>query len=153
MWEAIKSRTTPAAISRFVSVVLMTGSGAVLGTAAWLEPSALGHSTHTQLGLGQCSFLQLTGYPCPMCGATTTFALMAHLRPLDAMLNQPFAAMLFMMTAAVFAVSAAEVVMPRRRWERLLDWIEPWEGRLAVGFLVFMAVGWLYKIALMAGTA
>ena len=134
---------------RFVSLGLAICAGTVLAVAAWLTPSPLGHSTHTQLGLGQCTFLTLTGYPCPMCGMTTTFSLMAHLRPVDALLNQPFGVALFAATAGVFAVAVAEVVLPRRRWQRILDRIAPWEGTIALLFLIGMGSGWMYKIAVM----
>lgn len=36
------------------------------------------HGTHQQLGLPPCSFYALTGWPCPSCGFTTSFSLVAH---------------------------------------------------------------------------
>ena len=141
----------PAIAVRLASAAVAIGTGTVLGLAIWLEPSAAGHGTHLQLGLGECSFLTLTGQPCPMCGATTTFALMGDLRVVAALINQPFATLLFLLTAGAFGISVAEVVQPRRRWGRLLDWIEPWEGRLAAGFLTFMGVAWIWKIYAMSG--
>lgn len=132
-------------MTRWMSVAVAVGSGAVLGLAALLEPSPAGHGTHTQLGLGSCSFLSATGVPCPMCGATTSFSLMAHLRPLDAVVNQPFATLLFLLTASVFAVALVEIVDPRDRWQRLYRWVGPREGFLALAFLVFMGLGWAYK--------
>lgn len=134
-----------AVVERAVSGAVSLGTGAVLGLALWLEPSAAGHGTHLQLGLGTCSFLTFTGHPCPMCGATTTFALMASLRPLDALWNQPFAAVLFLMTLFAFGVSLAEVAWPTRRWTRLLTWLEPVEHWLAGAFLLLMAVAWAWK--------
>lgn len=130
---------------------MLLPTGVVLALAAWLEPSPAGHSTHTQLGLDRCAFLTLTGHPCPMCGATTTFALMAHLRPLEAAINQPFAALLFAVTLSSFAVAAAELARPVGRWERLVAALRPWEGGIAGGFLVLMALGWIYKAWRMAG--
>ena len=123
--------------------------GVVLVLAAWLQPSPLGHSTDAQLGLGQCSFLTLTGYPCPMCGATTTFTLWAHLQPLTGLATQPFASLLFLMTVGTFAVALAEIVQPRERWRRILEALGPYEGVLATLFLVAMGLGWIYKIAIM----
>ena len=35
----------------------------------WLE------ETHRQLGLSPCTFRSVTGYPCPSCGMTSSFAL------------------------------------------------------------------------------
>ncbi len=148
--DRLLSRLPPArTISRVVSAPLALGSGAVLALSAWLEPNPLGHSTHTALGLGQCSFLAISGYPCPMCGMTTSFALFAHLHPIDAVVNQPFSAVMFGITALVFGVSAAEVVAPRERWARLGGRLAPWEATLATGFLIAMGLGWLYKIVMM----
>lgn len=141
---------TPAVAERVLSLVIALGSGAVLAIAVWLTPDAAGHSTHTQLGLQQCTFLSFTGWPCPMCGATTTFSLMAHLRVLDGIANQPFAAALFVATVAVFAISAAEAVLPTRRWSRIYARVERWEGHLAIGFIFAMMLGWTYKIAMMS---
>jgi hypothetical protein len=135
--------------ARVVSGVVAAGTGSVLAAAIWLEPASDGHGTHLQLGLNPCTILSATGYPCPMCGATTTFALWAHLRPIDAILNQPFASLLFLMTASAFAISVVEIVRPARRWERLLIKLEPHELPLAGGFLVAMCASWIYKAWLM----
>ena len=136
-------------VSRLFSVGLGISTGTVLGIARWLEPSPLGHSTHLQLGLGTCTFLQLTGYPCPMCGCTTTFSLWAHFHPITALLNQPFGSILFLMTLGAFATSIAEIVQPRDRWAKLADRIAPYETSLASLFLAAMTFGWIYKIVLM----
>ena len=138
-----------ATVERLISIAVALGSGLVLAIAIYLEPSEVGHGTHTQLGLGQCSFLTYSGLPCPMCGATTSFALMAALRPITAIINQPFASLLFGMTVGAFAISSAEAIQPKRRWTRILDRIEPVEHWLAGAFLVLMGLSWLWKIALM----
>lgn len=135
--------------SRLISLALALGTGTVLGIARWLDPSAAGHGTHLQLGLGQCTFYSATGYPCPMCGVTTTFALLADFRPVDAFVNQPFGVLMFALTAATFAIAVAEVVQPRQRWSRLGRAAAPWDPVLGIGFLVLMGLGWIYKIALM----
>jgi len=147
---AMRDRIGARTLSRLVSVPLAVGSGAVLAAARWVQPAAEGHGTHLQLGLRPCSVLAWTGYPCPMCGATTTFALMADLRPFDAIANQPFAAVLFLLCLGVFGLSAAEIAVPRDRWQRLFAALEPHEGGAAGGFLLAMALGWAWKLSQMA---
>ncbi len=119
----------------------------LLAVSTWLEPSVNGHGTHLQLGLAPCTFLSLTGWPCPMCGATTTFALWADGRPFDGAVNHPFASILFVATAAVAAVAWSEAFAPRSRWQKILDAIAPYELRLLSAFLGLMATSWAYSLA------
>lgn len=65
--------------------LLLVGAGllAIFGIAYWLNPyDSQGQprqmATHLQLGLPPCNFLRLTGYPCPSCGMTTSFALLVR---------------------------------------------------------------------------
>lgn len=134
---------------RVIPVVLALGTGTVLAVAAWLTPNPEGHATHLQLGLNPCTILSVTGYPCPVCGATTTFSLWAHFRPIEGFWNQPFASLLFWMTVGTFSISAAEILQPRRRWERLLAILAPYEMRLVAAFLAIMLASWAYKVVLM----
>jgi len=143
--------STRAWFVRLVSLGIASAISVVFTLSALLIPSPDGHGTHTQLGLGPCTFLTLTGQPCPMCGATTTFAQMAHLRLIDAFVNQPFASFLFVLSAGALGVAIAEVVDPRGRWGRILKWLEPRESWLASLFLGFMIVSWLYKMGRMGG--
>jgi hypothetical protein len=138
-------------VTRLLSGALVLGIGTVFVLAALLVPSPEGHGTHLQLGLGTCTFLAYTGVPCPMCGATTSFTLMAHLHVFEALINQPFATGLFLLAAFVFAVSLTELVDPRGRWGKLLYWLEPRETRLALLFLGAMGASWVYKMYLMLG--
>lgn len=54
--------------------LLALGLAGVLATACILRPDPRGFGTHSQLGLGECSFRKLSGKPCPACGMTTAFA-------------------------------------------------------------------------------
>jgi hypothetical protein len=69
--------------TRGILLALAVGLTGVLGVAIWLRPydeqsKPLTMETHRQLGLPPCTFLWATGYPCPACGMTTSFALLMH---------------------------------------------------------------------------
>jgi hypothetical protein len=75
---------------RSLLVLIAAGLMAVLTTAALLRPyDADGkprtQETHLQLGLPRCAFYEKTGYPCPSCGFTTSFALTMHADPANAL--------------------------------------------------------------------
>ncbi|MFL5241991.1 MAG: DUF2752 domain-containing protein [Gemmataceae bacterium] len=61
-------------------VAVAVGLLLVFGVACWLDPydggQPLRMETHRQLGLPPCTFKVVTGYPCPSCGLTTSFALL-----------------------------------------------------------------------------
>tara|TARA_B100001750_G_C15290764_1_gene487184 strand:+ start:225 stop:683 length:459 start_codon:yes stop_codon:yes gene_type:complete len=57
--------------------------------AWWLDPDMRGYGTHEQLGFPPCSFLQLTGYPCPSCGMTTAFSYLAKVQVLQSFQVNP----------------------------------------------------------------
>jgi hypothetical protein len=118
---------------------------------AWaLEPDPSGVGTHTQLGLRGCSVLSWTGVPCPMCGMTTAFSAMAHLRVRDALVAHPVGSLFACLFAVAGGVSLVELVSPRGRWESLLALALAHEGKVAVAVLGCLVVGWLYKIWMMA---
>src|SRR4051812_32008019 len=75
---------------RSLLILIAAGLTAVLTTGAMLRPYAedgrpLTQETHLQLGLPQCEFYRRTGYPCPSCGFTTSFALTMHADPVNAL--------------------------------------------------------------------
>ncbi|HEX5658234.1 MAG TPA: DUF2752 domain-containing protein [Polyangiales bacterium] len=83
---------------------------AVMITARLLTPDPSGHGTHLALGLPPCGFLSWTGLPCPTCGLTTAFALLARGEILGALRVHPMSVPLFL--ACVFAsVTAATGVV------------------------------------------
>lgn len=132
-------------LNRMIGAGLAIPTGAVLGLAMWLTPSDKGYGTHLQLGLKECTVMHFTGWPCPMCGMTTTFTLMAHARPLDALHTQPFGVILFAMTFLGAAVGLVDLLTGRGLWRRALALIGPWERPIAAGLMFGLFAGWLYK--------
>ncbi len=69
---------------------IVLGLVAVFATAIWLKPydkdgQPLHQEVHTQLGLERCTFYVVTGYPCPACGMTTSFAHLVRGRVLSSL--------------------------------------------------------------------
>jgi hypothetical protein len=73
----------------------MTTALVVLLTARSLHPEPNGFGTHTQLGLPPCLFRQWAALPCPTCGLTTCFCLLAHGYLRAGMECHPVGALLF----------------------------------------------------------
>jgi hypothetical protein len=125
--------------------VLCAGPMAVLITAATLTPASEGHGTHTQLGLPPCGFLVYTGFPCPGCGLTTSFAHMIRLQVGGAFHANPFGILLFLCTAAM--VPLAVMGMVRRL--PVIDTLDRLHAeKIAIGLSVISIAVWLGKVGL-----
>ena len=68
----------PTRIERLALLALAAGIAAVFTVATILKPDGRGYGTHEQLGLPPCEFRALTGFNCPHCGMTTSFAHMVR---------------------------------------------------------------------------
>ncbi len=141
-----RARLSGSAVNAGVALIGIFG----LSVARWLSPDPAGFGTHEQLGLAPCTFFWLTNVPCPMCGATTAWALMADLRIVDALRTQPFAALLFLIHLALTAVAIAELVAPRGRWSGLGRRLEERDLGVSAFFLLALVLGWTYKIAMVS---
>ena len=118
-------------------------AASVLYTALNLTPDLSGVGTHTQLGLAPCGVLTMTGYPCPGCGLTTSFAHLMHGNVLEAIAANPTGVMLCLLTclalplllAACFRAAPVVVTLERFYIDRLtifvaLAAIITWIGKL-----------------------
>lgn len=131
--------------------LLALGCAAVLSTAVWLSPDPRGYGTHQQFGVGGCSMLVRTGYPCPTCGMTTAFAHTVRGQWLSAARAQPAGFLLALGTAvagglfAWIAITGQSVAWVQR-WLarvsplRLMLWtlgvlLAGWGGKMLIGLL------------------
>ncbi|NIA21842.1 MAG: DUF2752 domain-containing protein [Anaerolineaceae bacterium] len=128
---------------RVVQLAAMAVCWSLLVVAWHLEPAPEGLGTHQQLGLQPCGFYRMTGRPCPGCGLTTAFALMAHGRVVEGVVVQPFGAVLFVLTVAA-AVTVPVTLLLGRSWNLILLRINAPVWLYALVFLALAA--WIYKI-------
>lgn len=144
-WQAKTARSFTRADQLQYGVVIAVAT-AILGIARYLRPSARGFGTHEQLGLPACTFLTLTGIPCPSCGLTTSFAYAAHWHWLDSFVTQPFGFLAFCLTA--LSIPLALYLLYRRVvWEQLVH--ARATNRTIYVLLVIYLLSWCYKIYVM----
>lgn len=133
---------------RWLGGVVAFLAGALLFTAAWLQPATDGHGTHTQLGLPACGWVVGMGIPCPSCGMTTSFAHAADGNLLGAMRAQPAGALLAIGTAFVFIVAL---------WQSFTGtgigefWLSRMDKRFFLVGGVIVVLAWIYKILVFKG--
>lgn len=133
---------------RAVAVILMVASGGLLLMAAWFEPAADGHGTHTQLGLPPCGWVVGMGIPCPSCGMTTSFAHAADGNLLGALRVQPAGALLALGTAMVFVLSVW-VLATGSAIGRF--WVDRIDKRVFIFGGALVLAAWIYKILVFKG--
>ncbi len=129
--------------NRVVAAIVFVACLGVLGLARYLTPANEGLGTHTQLGLPECSFKTMTGWPCVTCGMTTSFSYAAHGRLDRAAVAQPAGALLALGTAMLAVISgiamftgAAIGPITRRLWRPMP----------LVILITLLGVAWIYKI-------
>ena len=144
----VKSSVRTSMRSRFISLLVFIPTLSVLVLARVLTPSTKGVGTHLQLGLSGCSFLTWTGWPCPMCGMTTTFAHIADFELIAGTRNQPFGAVLFVMCLALFVTSGIDILFTRQWLRKMWQFTRKHDLKFSAFLLVSMLAGWTYKITM-----
>ena len=133
-------RATP--LERVFQALACVVLGGGIGLGLYLEPSPTGSGTHTILGLPPCGMLVSTGKPCPTCGVTTSFALAAHGRFGDALVNQPFGLVLFALAVAG-VLALVTTLAAGRSWGPVTT---PWSVTSFILALIMVGlVSWIYR--------
>ena len=134
-----REQTKPGWIRLRGLVLLGVGVGSiVLGLA--MRPAEEGLGTHRQLGLPACSFLATTGWPCPTCCLTSSYAYCMHGRFGQVWKSQPFGFILALMSLSLTGVGAAELASGRSLLRRLRPtwWL--------VAVLIGLPAGWIFRL-------
>ena len=124
----------------------------VFGIALWLNPykgdvPERRMGTHQQLGLPACSFVAMTGYPCPSCGMTTSFSLLIRGDILNS-LQANWVGTLLASVCLLFIPWSLVCV-----WKRESLFIRSMEKTftfLVLGFMVLMLIRWTFVLLLFA---
>ncbi len=124
---------------------LFLGIPVVWGLARWITPYDVDGtpkrlSTHTQLGLPPCTFLVVSGIPCPSCGLTTSFSLMVHGDPIPSLRANPAGPILLLVTLSVWIWSLWCMLHRQLIWSRI------WEFRLVLilsGVFLILLIRWV----------
>jgi hypothetical protein len=105
----------------------------------------------TVKGLPQipCTFLHLTGYPCPFCGVTRSFWAIALGRWGEAWANCPLAFAVYLLVAGIFlwhtSAMASGVVLSRGP---LLRPKSGYRTTTVITMVVLLAMNWAYRISM-----
>ncbi len=126
---------------RLIGAAVAVGAAAVLGVAAFLDPSPAGLGTHTSLNLPGCTWIAIMDVPCPTCGMTTAFAHAAIGDLAASLYTQPLCFLLAIAAAGALLVGSyvawtgsRVAAMFGALWGRSSGW---WLAGLAVGAWVF----------------
>lgn len=132
---------------RLVALIVALVAISPLLVGVWLEPLSGGVGTHSELGLPACAFLQSTRMPCATCGMTTSFALAAHGRVVQAVLNQPAGGVLAILAAAASVGGFFTVLTGISLWPLIEGFVRP---KFFLGAGMFFILAWIYKIIVMS---
>jgi hypothetical protein len=127
--------------AKYLTVIII--SAITIAISRFLEPSVRGVGTHEQLGLPPCPFFITTGFPCPGCGLTTSFAHAARLNFYEAFVTQPFGLLLFVILS--LSIPLSFILLCRRI--KLSQVLAPRViSKLTYSLILVCVISWIYKI-------
>ena len=139
----VTPRTRPAGQVRLQAAAVALACWSILALAWWMTPTRVGHGTHEQLGMAPCSLLIRTGYPCPTCGMTTSFAATVRGSLPAGLRAHPFGVVLVAVVAAAAVAATVQTLTGRKA----LKAFRPRWWWVAAG-LAGTLLGWGLKVAL-----
>ncbi len=140
VWHRLESPV----VGRLYALVFATILTAVLAVGVWVSPSRNHLGTHRQLGLPPCSFVAISGYPCPTCGMTTAYACLVRGRLIDAVRASLFGSLLA--AGTVLAALACLICAASGRYPSL-NWYRVNAVNLVYLGALLLVVSWGVKIA------
>ena len=128
--------------ARVEALLMMVGAGAILAAARLLTPDPSGYGTHEHIFLLPCVFRSVTGLPCPFCGMTTAFALMARGQWAAAFGIHALSPAAYLLTWGVMLAGAVGLVRNRRA---VPQWLFGQRAGRVILFIILL--GWVANLA------
>jgi hypothetical protein len=104
----------PSLTSRIVAALIAAAMAWILIVAWRLDPHPAGYGTAKNLDWPACSVVTNTGWPCPMCGMTTSVAATVHGQWGLAWRAQPFGLVFTAGVIAAFVLASVTAVHPAK---------------------------------------
>lgn len=124
-------------------IILLASFPIIIFISYNLIPNKNGVGTHEELGLPPCGFYTMFHKPCPSCGMTTCFALLAHLRLIDAIKIQPAGVFLFFSSLFVYLTIPYHFYKRKRLIDLLeLDYLLP----ILIANVVVILLVWFLRL-------
>lgn len=96
-----------------------------------------------------CTFLNLTGYPCPFCGFSRSFWAMARWNWAYAFHEAPLACLFYIAVVLTFVVNALGLLLGRQIRPSRLLWPQGINARwVVIVIFVLLLLNWCYRLTL-----
>ena len=101
------------------------------------------------LPLKQCTFLSLTGFPCPFCGFTRSFWAMAEGEWTLALNNSPIACLMYIAVLLIFVWNVTGLLVGLKIARGQFMRLSPEMARFIIIILIILLIlNWVYRLSL-----